>query len=169
MFAAGDHDLARLRVDADDFGVEAQFDAVLGVELVRPQRQPILRRAAGEIVLRQVGPVDRRRGILAQHDDAAAEAAPPQHLGRRKARRTAADDDDVSEARPSMRRPPRLGLLALFLDENPAVALLDLPAVNRAQAPVRAPPRRCADRSRRDAKGTARCRPTTRPSPSGPW
>ena len=70
--------------------------SVLGIELVRPQRQPILRRAAGEIVLRQVGPVDRRRGVAAQHDDAAAEAAPPQHLGRRKARRPAADDDDPS-------------------------------------------------------------------------
>ena len=84
---------------------EAQLDAVFGIESVRPQRQPVLRRAAGEIILRQVGPVDRRRGIIAQHDDAAAEAAPPQHLGRRKARRAAADNDNSSGARLSLVRP----------------------------------------------------------------
>ena len=32
VIAAGDHDFAGLRVDAEHFGVEPQFDAVLGVE-----------------------------------------------------------------------------------------------------------------------------------------
>ena len=93
--AAGDDDVARASASiAGDLGVEPQVDAGFGVEVVRPQRQPVLRRAAGEIVLRQVGPVDRRRGIVAQHHDAAAIILPPQHLGRGKARRATADDDD---------------------------------------------------------------------------
>ena len=35
---------------------------LVAIKIVRPQRHPFLRRAAGEIVLGQIGPVDRRRG-----------------------------------------------------------------------------------------------------------
>ena len=48
--AAGRDDMARVGVDRRDLGVEPQVDLRLGVEIIRPQRQPILRRAAGEIV-----------------------------------------------------------------------------------------------------------------------
>ena len=39
---------------------EHEVDPLLGVELRRPQRDPLLRRGAGEVVLRQVRPVVRR-------------------------------------------------------------------------------------------------------------
>ena len=133
VFASADDEFAGLRIDAGDFHVEAQFDSVRGIEVVRPQRQPILRRRAGEIVLGQIGPVDGRRGIAAEHDQGAAEAAPPQHLRGREARRPASDDDDPSRRVRRHLRPPRR-LHALFLDKNPPVALLDLPAINRAES-----------------------------------
>ena len=128
------------------------------IKLVGAQRQPILRRAAGEIILGQIGPVDRRRAIVAQHHDAAAIVAPPQHLGRGEAGGAAADDDDLA-GRIRRRGPAaRFWLLALVLDEDAAVRAAR-PASTRADsAPARAPPRRCADRSRRDARDSARSR-----------
>src|SRR4029077_5023339 len=72
------------------------------------------------------------RGVAAEHDEGAAEAALPQHYRSRRARRPTADDDDPSRSVRRHLRPPRR-LRALFLDENPPVALLDLPAVNRAE------------------------------------
>ena len=129
---AGLH-LASSGIDADDFGVEPQFDGILGVKRVRPQRQPILRRAAGKIVLRQVRPVDRRRAVIAEHHDAAAVLAPAQHLGRGKTGGAAADDDDLLRRIARRRLAARSRLRALLLDEDAAVALLDSPARHRAQ------------------------------------
>ena len=134
--AAGD-DLALLRVDAGDLGIEMQIDAVFGVIGIRAQRQPIFRRAAGEIILREIGPVDRRGAFVAVHRDAAAEAAPPQHFGRRKACRAAADDDDPVGAvfcRGGLGRGLGFRLRQFLFDENLAVALFDLPAIDRAQS-----------------------------------
>ena len=130
--AAGEDDIARLGIDRGDFAVEPQVDLGIGVKIVRPQRQPILRRAAGEIILRQVRPVDRRRGIVAQHDDAAAKLLPPQHLGRGKARRAAADDHDLA-GRIDGPRDARLRLLALLPDEDAIALALDLPDRKRIE------------------------------------
>ena len=94
--ATGDDDIARLGIDRADIALEPEIDAGLRVEAVRTQRQPVLRRAAGKIVLGQIRPIDRRRGIIAEHDDAAAKLLPPQHLGRGKSRRAAADDHDLA-------------------------------------------------------------------------
>jgi len=86
--------LALLRIDGDDLGLEPQIDLAVAVEILRAQRHPVFRRAAGEIILGQIGPVDRRRRVVADHRDAAAEAVATQHLSRGEARGTAADDDD---------------------------------------------------------------------------
>ena len=111
------------------------------IEVVRPQRQPILRRAAGEIILGQIGPIDRRRGVVAHHDDAAAKTAPAQHFGRRKSGRAAADDDDLVGRIRLRRHGARLRLLALLRDEDAAAALFHRPAIDRAE---RRRPRRLA-------------------------
>src|SRR6476646_9249918 len=60
-------------------------------------------------VLGQIGPVDGKRGIAAEHDQGAADAAPPQYLRSRTARRSVADDDDPSRCVffLMIRRPPR--------------------------------------------------------------
>ena len=79
-----------------DRSPEAQLDAVLAIETRRAQRHPFLGRVAGEIILGQVRPIDRRRVVAAQHDDAAVVVLAPQHLGRGKAGGSAADDDDLS-------------------------------------------------------------------------
>src|SRR5579863_6683838 len=131
--ATGETDLALFHVDAGNFGAEPQLDVVLRIKRIGAQRQPILRRAAGKIILGQIGPVDRRRAIIAQHHDAAAVVAPPQHLGRGEAGGAAADDDDLS-GRIRRRGPAaRFCLRALVLDEDAAVPLLDIPAGERAQ------------------------------------
>ena len=87
-------DLPALHVDAGDLRLEPQIDPVLGIEAVGPQRHPILLRVAGEVVLGQVRPVDRRRIVVAQHDDASLEMHAPEHLGRGEAGGASADDHD---------------------------------------------------------------------------
>ena len=74
----GERDLARTRVDTGDVRLEPQVDAVLRIEAVRTQRHPILGRLAGEVVLGEVRPVDGRRVVIAQHDDAALVLLAPQ-------------------------------------------------------------------------------------------
>jgi hypothetical protein len=130
--AVGDQHLARLGIDGGHFGIQTQVDFGLRIKAVRTQRQPILRRAAGEIVLRQVGTVDRCCGFAAQHDDAAAELLPPQHLRRGESRRTPADDDDCS-GRIEEALAARLRLVALLPDHDAIALLLDLPHRKRAQ------------------------------------
>ena len=87
-------DLARAYIDAGDVRVETQVDVVLRIEALPTQRHPVLRRFAGEIVLGKIWPVDRRRFIVAEHDNAALILFAPQALGRGKACRAAADNDD---------------------------------------------------------------------------
>ena len=61
-------------------------------------------------------------------------AAPPQHLGRRKTGGAAADDDDVAPAHPPLAaRRAAFGCVAFLAHEDAAVALLDLPALDRTQ------------------------------------
>ena len=134
LAAVGQRDLARARIDGGDVGLEPQVDAVLGVEVVAAQRHPFLGRVAGEIVLGEVGPVDRRGVVVAQHDDAALVLLAPQHLGRREAGSAAAHDHDpVRRRRPPAWRAGLASVCALLRDEDLAVALLDRPAVDRAE------------------------------------
>ena len=55
-------------------------------------------------------------------------------------------------------RPRGFGCSRFSRDEDAAVALLDLSSSRAGSGPAPAPPRRCADRSRRDARDSARCR-----------
>ena len=126
-------DFAPRAVDADDLAVQMQLDAAIGVELVGTERQPILGRAAGKVVFRQIRPVDRRRPLGAQHDDASLIIAPAQHLGCGKTGGAAANDHDLPGR---WRRRPfaaRLWLLELVGDKDAPVALVHLPARDRAQ------------------------------------
>jgi hypothetical protein len=120
----------RALISMPNLAIEAQFYAGFAVEAVRTQRHPVLGGTPGKIVLGQVRPIDRCRGITAQHDDAAAKFPPPKHLGRGKSRRAAADDDN-SVRRASQRFAARLPLFTLLMNEDPDVSLLDLPAGER--------------------------------------
>ena len=92
--AVGECHRVVFRIDRRDVDLQAQIDMVVAVKVIRPQRQPVLRRAAGEIVLRKVRAVDWRRIVVAQHHDAALIILPPQHLGGSESGRAAADDHD---------------------------------------------------------------------------
>src|ERR1700730_15782293 len=130
--ATGDDDFARLDIDRSDIAFKLEVDAGLGVKTVRTQRQPVLRRAAGKIILRQIRPIHRRRGIVAEHHDAAAKLLPPQHLSRGKARRTTADDHDVAGCI-DRSLAARLRLFTLLPDQDPVALALHLPDRERTQ------------------------------------
>ena len=109
-----------------------QLDFVVRIKIVGPQRHPLFGRTARQVILGQVRPIDRRRRILAQHNNATVIAAPPQHLGRRKAGRAAANDHDAAR---SIRDgcAPRVRLREFLAHEDAPVAPLDLPAIDRTQ------------------------------------
>ena len=51
---------ARRRIDRGHATAQLQIDAALAVQIRRPQRNPVVLRFAGQVVLRQVRPIDRR-------------------------------------------------------------------------------------------------------------
>ncbi len=63
--AVGEDDLSLTHVDACDIRVQPQLNAVLGIEACGPQRNPVLRGGASEIVLGQIWSIDRWRIIVA--------------------------------------------------------------------------------------------------------
>ena len=52
IVTACEDDVTRLGIDRGDLDIEPQIDVGFGVKTVRAQRQPILLRTAGEIILR---------------------------------------------------------------------------------------------------------------------
>jgi len=104
---------------------------VLGVELGRAQRDPLLGCRTGEIILGQIGPIVRPRVVGAQHRDPAGVALAPQHLGRGISPGTTADDND--RLRPRIRTCRPSGGLKLFPDINRPLVLLDPPARDRIE------------------------------------
>ncbi|MCY1231532.1 hypothetical protein D9M72_439850 [compost metagenome] len=95
----GEQDFAGADIDAGNPGSEAHVDAVLGIEALLAQRDPVLRRLAGEIVLRKVRAVDGQRLVIADHDDGALKLFAPQSFGGGKAGGAATDDDDLFGSR----------------------------------------------------------------------
>jgi hypothetical protein len=65
--AVGEPDLPPPRIDRDHGILEVELDLLRGVELGRSQRHPFLGRGPGEVVLREVGPVDRGIWLGADH------------------------------------------------------------------------------------------------------
>src|SRR5438093_1130124 len=119
--------LTPCRIDPGDLGAQLKIDPGIAVEFRRTQRDPVLRRIAGEIILGQIRPVAWGSLIGAEHRQPAVEPLPAQHFGRREPRGAAADDDDVSglHCRSSALRLRALDLLAR---KHLCVALLDPPA-----------------------------------------
>ena len=73
---------------------EHQVDPVLVEELARAQRQPLLRRAACEVVLGQVRAIHRQGGVSADQLQLSAVALAAQRLARNVTGRTGAHDDN---------------------------------------------------------------------------
>ncbi len=73
--------LALRRVERRDLRVVHEIDPMLGVKARRAQRDPLLGRVAGEVVLREVRTIVRRVGLRVEHRDAPAVAEPAEHLG----------------------------------------------------------------------------------------
>ena len=152
--ALGERNFARAGVDGGDGRIEAQVDRVVGIKALIAQRQPFLWRAAGEIILRQIGAIDRRRVVAAQHDDAALVLTPAQHLGCGESRRAAADDHNLLWLIPlSARSSSQLERSSHGRRSCPRAARRA--TYSRDSRLARATLRQCGDRSRRGARGTA--------------
>jgi hypothetical protein len=123
-------------IDGGDFGAKLELDRLILVELARPQRHPLFRRVAGEIVLRAIGPVIRRRIVGREERHRTGKSLPSQHLGCGKSGSPAADDHHTlglcARAFPRAGRAP-VGGLDLLPHEQHAVALLHAPAGHRVE------------------------------------
>src|SRR5436190_719183 len=87
--------LAPLRVDRLDSGVEAKLDVVGRVLIFRLQRDPLRRRFAGQVILREVRFVVRQSFFARDERDAAGEAVAAELVGGEGAGGAGAQNDDV--------------------------------------------------------------------------
>lgn len=150
-------------IERCDLGRKPQIDRGGGVE-IHPAQRPIFRRAAGECPLRQVGPIDRSRGLVlnaaAHRDD-----LPPQHLGGGKAGSATADDDDLAgHHQPRALHAPELLRFCRTKIRSPLCSTFHTESGLSASARAAS---RCADRNRRDARDSGYTR-RHEPSASGP-
>ena len=162
--------LVRLDVDPGHVGAEHDFDRMLAVEFGRPQRDPLFRRVAREIVLGQIRPVVGRGVVGRQQRDAAGKPFAPEHLGRRECRRAAADDHHalgIFAGAARLGRAALLGRFDLLAHPRLAVALLHRQHETglSAGAATASPVRRLKQAW---CQGHRTVSPTTSPSASGP-
>ncbi len=126
----GEAEPAGARVERHRARPEDQLDVALRVELHAVERHPVLGRGAGQVVLGEVRPVHRRRGLRADQGDPPGVALAPQHLGRRVPRCPRAHDD---HARGRACGAPWWRGDRLARDEDARSAPLDLPARERRE------------------------------------
>jgi len=91
------------------------LDSVLLVEARWPERNPLLGCVPGQIVLRQIRPIVRRRGVWVDERDSSVEPLASQHLGGGASGRTRPHNDDgrwggSRAGRPSLRSRERIPL-----------------------------------------------------------
>src|SRR5436309_15832984 len=96
LAAINQRDFACAYIDIRYTGLQPQFDVLFDVEVVTAQRDPFLWRISGQVILGQVGPVHRRRIVVAQHDDVPLETMATQHLCGSEPGGTAANDHDLA-------------------------------------------------------------------------
>src|SRR5215469_178448 len=125
LTAVGQRDVSLHWIDGGDPSIQQQFDLALAVEVHRAQWDPLLRRATGKKVLRQIWPVIRNGLIRADHRDAARISLSPQHFRGGITCGAASHDDDVLRRLGGPSR-PFLGRL-LFAHEEFAAAGFNLP------------------------------------------
>src|SRR5690606_15908626 len=94
--------LAQGQVDTYRLRLHQQAYVMLFVERRWPQRNPVVRRLAGQVILRQIRAVARWENIGADHRDRTAETLAAQCVGRGQPCCTATHDDDA----PGMPRGP---------------------------------------------------------------
>ena len=92
--AIGQRHLPAGNIDRRHLSIEMQIDFPFAVELGRPQRNPALGRAPGQIVFRKIGPVAGQVRVGAEHRDPASEAFAAKRFRRGITRRPTANDED---------------------------------------------------------------------------
>ena len=121
------------RVNAPHARVQAQVDVVFLVKAARPQRQPIGRCRACQVIFGQVGPVAGQRGIGTEQRDRAGVALEAQGFSGRMARCAAPDDHDGRRQAITVRQMARGHCHALAGHVRLAIEHLDLPARHATQ------------------------------------
>ncbi len=112
--------------------MQAQVDAPFGIHLRRPERHPVVLCLPRQIVLREVGTVDRRIGIGADHCHGALVPFPSEHVGGGEAGGAATNDDHRRWHLPGLRlsqRPP--GLRQSLPHEHHRILAFHAPTPNR--------------------------------------
>ena len=130
--SARETDLARGNVQTLCPHAKSKVDGVLGVKFLRAQGKPIFRRMACEIILGQIGSVDGRGFVVAQHDDVPAIIPSSQHFRRGESGSAPADNNDSLRA-VGFRSGRRSRMRAFLNDEDFIIPLLDPPGVNRGE------------------------------------
>ena len=94
LFPAGQRDRPGGWIDPLDPRPDAQLDAALPVELIRPEREPLLAGVPGQEILRQVRAIHRAARLAVEEHHAALVSFFAQGLGRDRASSSGAHDHD---------------------------------------------------------------------------
>src|SRR5215467_12610390 len=113
--------------------MQLQVDAAFGIEVVRPERDPIVLRLAGQVILGKIRSVDGWIRVGADYRDRSVVPLATQHVGGGEASGAAADDHDGSERTGRGADGGRRGRRKLVPDENSVAASLDAPARDRIE------------------------------------
>jgi hypothetical protein len=124
---------ARGGVDRRHATTQNEVDALLHVELIRPERDPIVLRFTREEIFRQVRPIDGRIRVGTDHGKGAAVALAPQHLGRGHAGGPTADDHNGRRRPIGASRCGRRLRRQLLTDEQPVALAVHAPAGDRIE------------------------------------
>src|SRR5262245_5513069 len=121
-----------LRVERHDTCLRDQLDAPLAVEVGRAQRYPIFLRRAGQKILREIRPINRRRVVGAEHRDRSVVSHAAKHVCGGKTRSASANYHDRRRRR-TRGQPRRYRLRLSFSDVRRVSDALDAPAGNWIQ------------------------------------
>ena len=112
--AVGQRQHFRDRIDRGDFGVQLEFDGLVGPELRRTDIEPVEGLFAREVFLRQRRTLIRRLGLAPDHRHGSGEASLAQHHARLGPGMACTDDDNIRSAHDS-RFLPHLRVVATRL------------------------------------------------------
>ncbi len=138
--AVTERHLASAGVQTNNFCAETKLDVVFAIEAGFAQRHPIFWGFACQVILREIGPIDRCGAVVAEHHDAALKFLAAKLFCRGEAGGSTTHDHDFAGMSGPIRAERRwFRARPLCPGENRSFGFFDEPARNRAKG-------RCAHR-----------------------